>query len=114
MLPVTQGRVGEWRMDLDQHDRRRGREIVRHKLFEQVAGEFREFLLELELDAGGKKGGPLQQRADHRVHAFCDQPAEPLGDARIFLGELTGLLEQKRQFAIVKIEKLTIHLSQAG
>ena len=83
-------------------------------MLEQVAGEFREFVLELELNAGGEEGGAFEQARDHRIGAFADQPAEPLGDAGILLGELPGLLVEQRQFAIVEDRGIPGSSAKAG
>ena len=109
LLAVAQGRIGIGGQRLDQHRRRRRRQIVRNQLFEQIGREFREFVLELELDAGGEKRRAFEQAGDHRIGAFADQSAEAFGDAGILFGEIAGLLVQQRQFAIVEIEEFAIH-----
>ena len=111
---VAQRRIGKGRQDLRQHRRRRRREIVRDELLEQIAGEFRKLVLELELHARGEEGRAFEQAGDHRIHALGDQAAEPLGDARIFLGEFPGLLVQQQEFSIVEIEKFPVHVARAG
>ncbi len=58
---------------------------MRHQLLEQIVGEFRKFVLELELDARGQKGGSLEQTADHRIDAVFQNAAEPFRNARIFV-----------------------------
>ena len=68
-------------------------------------------MLQLELHARRQEGGALQQPRDHRVHAVADQPAEPLGDARILLGEFARLLVQQLEFPIVEIEEFPVHRS---
>ena len=78
--------------DLDEHHRGRRREIMRDKLLEQIVGEFRKFVFELELDPRRQKRRALQQAADHRIDAIFEDAAEPLGNARIFVGEFARLL----------------------
>ena len=55
-----------------------------------------ELVLELELHARGEEGGAFQQAGDHRVHALADEAAEPLGDARILLGEFRACSVKSR------------------
>ena len=107
--PVAQRRIGEWRDDLSQHRRGRRRQIVRHQLLEQIAGEFRELVLQLELHAGGEKRRALEQARNHRVHPVGDQAAKPLSDAGILVGELARLLIQQLELPIVEIEKFPVH-----
>ena len=95
LLAVAQGRIGIGRQHLDEHRRGRRRQIVRHQLLEQVRREFGEFVLQLELDPGGEECGAFEQARNHRIGAFADQPAEPLGDAGILIRELPGLLVQQ-------------------
>ena len=65
---------------------------MRDKLLKQIVGEFRKFVLELELDARRQKGGSFQEAADQRIDAIFEEAAEPLGNARIFVGEFARLL----------------------
>ena len=78
-------------------------------MLEQVAGELGKLVLELELNPRGEECGAFQQARHHRVHAIGDQPAEPLRDARIFVGELARLLVKQLEFPIVEIEKFPVH-----
>ena len=64
---------------------------MRRQLVDQVGGEVGEFVLELELDSGGQKRGPLEQSADHRIEIVIEQSAQALRHARIFLRELGRL-----------------------
>ena len=70
LLAVAQRRVGIGRSCCDQHGRRGRGKIIRNQLFEQVCGEFRKFVLELELDARGEKRRAFQQPGDHRIGAI--------------------------------------------
>jgi hypothetical protein len=86
---------------------------MRDELLEQVAGEFREFVLELELHAGGQERGALQEPGNHRIHPVADDAAEPFGDAGILRGELGALLLEKGEFAVVQFEELRVHRPRA-
>ncbi len=82
---------------------------MRDQLLQQIFGEFREFVLELELDPCGKEGRTFQQPADQRIDAIVQDAAEALRNARIFLSELARLLVEQLKFGVVEIEKLPIH-----
>ena len=60
----AQCRVAKDRLCLDEHHRRRRREIMGNELFQQVLGKLGEFVLELELHSCCKKGGSLQEASD--------------------------------------------------
>ena len=82
---------------------------MRDQLLEQIVGEFRKFVLELELYPRGKKGRALEQAADHRIDAIVQNAAEPLRYSRIFVGEFARLLVEQLEFPIVEIEKFAVH-----
>ena len=82
---------------------------MRDELLEQIVGEFRKFVLELELNPRGEEGRAFQQTADHRIDAVFQDAAEPLRDARIFVGEFARLLVEQLKFPIVEIEKFPVH-----
>ncbi len=67
-------------------------------------------MLELELHARGEEGGAFQQPRHHRIHAFGDEPAEALGDARVLVGKFPGLLVQELELPIVEIEEFPVHV----
>lgn len=69
--------------------------VIRNQLLEQVCSEFREFVLELELNASGEKCGTFQQSRDHGIRAIPDQPTEAFCDAGILFGEIPGLLVEQ-------------------
>jgi hypothetical protein len=83
--------------------------IMRDQLLEQVAGEFRELVLELELNPRGKKRRAFEQPADQRIDAVLEDPAEPLRDSGIFVCEFARLLVEQLKFPIVEIEKFPVH-----
>ena len=86
------------RFRLDEHHRGRRREIMGNELFQQVSGEFREFVLEFELHSCGKKSGSLQQAADQRVDAVIQKAAQALRNPRVFFGELARMLVEQLKF----------------
>ena len=106
---LAQRLVAIGRHDLCEHGRRRRGEIVRDELLQEVGGELRELVLELELHPGGQEGGAFQEPGDHRVHPLCDEPAKALGDAGILLRELARLLPEQCQLAIVQVEEFPVH-----
>ncbi len=73
--PLPQGGIAEDGLHLRQQRRGCGREVVRDELFEQVAGEFGEFVLQLQLDAGGQERRALQHSQDHGIRPLFEQPA---------------------------------------
>ena len=85
---------------------------MRRELVDQVGREIGELVLDLELHARGQKRRALEQPADHRIDAVVEQAAEPLGDARIFLGEFRRLLAQDRELLIVEFEEFAVHRSE--
>ena len=82
---VAQRRIAEFGLCANENEGRCRREIVRRKLVDEIGGEVGELMLELELDASGKERGAFEKSGDHRVGGVADEPAEPLGDARIVL-----------------------------
>ena len=66
-------------------------------------------MLELQLDTGGEKCGAFEQPGDHGIRAVPDQSAKAFGDAGIFFGEISRLLVQQGQFAIVEVQEFAIH-----
>ena len=85
---------------------------MRRKLIDQVGGEVGELVLELQLHPRRQKGRAFEQPADHRIDPVFHQPAEPLGHARVGLGEFAGLLAQDREFLVVEPEKFPVHGSE--
>ncbi len=79
------------------------------ELLQQIVGEFRKFVLELELDTRRKKGGAFEKAADQRVDAIFENSAEPLRNARILVREFARLLVEELKFPIIKIEKFPVH-----
>ena len=82
---------------------------MRDELLEQIVGEFRKLVLELELDARREKGRAFEQPADQRIDAILQNAAEPLRYSRIFLGKFARLLVEQLKFPIVEIEKFGVH-----
>jgi hypothetical protein len=64
---------------------------MRDELLEQIVGEFRKLVLQLELDARGKEGRAFEEAADQRVDAVFQKAAEPFSNARVFLGEFVSV-----------------------
>ena len=100
--------LGIRRIDSDEHCRRHGGQIVRHKLFEKIAGEFRELMLELQLHARSKKRGAFEQARDHRIHSVPCQAAEAFGDSGILFGEFLALLVEK-PVPVEVLDRPTVH-----
>ena len=75
----------------------------------QVIGEFRELVLQLQLDPGRQIGRAFEQAEDHVVGALFDEAAEPSRYAWEFFGELLGLLLQKAKFLIEQVEEFAVH-----
>ena len=65
--------------------------------------------LSLSWTRAARNAAPFEQSADHRVDAILQDAAEPLRDARIFVGELARLLVEQLKFPIVQIEKFPVH-----
>ena len=82
---------------------------MRDQLLEQIVGELRKLVLELELHARREERGTFQQPAHHRIGPVLQDAAEPLRNAGIFFGELARLFVKQLQFPIVKIEKFAVH-----
>ena len=89
-----------------------GRKIIRNQLLQQIRSEFREFVLELELDPGCEKGGAFQQSGDHRI-ARSGQPAEPFCNAGYF-GEIPGLLVEQLTIHDYKVPEIPDSLAKVG
>src|SRR6202034_4374439 len=104
-MAFMQRLVAKCRNDLDDHRRRRGSKEVRHQLLEQVAGELRKFVFELELHARCEDCRALKQPADHRIDAILKNAAKPLGYSGILFGKLSRLLVQQLEFPIIQVEK---------
>ena len=109
---VAQRRVAEFGLCANENEGRRRREIVRRELVDEVRGEIGELMLELELDPGGQERGALEKSGDHRVGGVADEPAEPLGDARIVLSEFGRLLAQDRELLVVEPQEFAVHRSE--
>ena len=110
--PVAQRGIAEFGLRLDEDEGRRRREIVRRQLIDQVGGEVRELVLELELDSGRQERCALEKPGDHRVGGVADESAEPLGDARIFFREFGRLIAQDRELLIVELQEFAVHRSE--
>ncbi len=82
---------------------------MRNELFQQIVGEFRKFVLQLELDPRCKERGAFEKAADQRVDAIFQNTAEPLCNARILICEFTRLLVEQLKFPIIEVEKFPIH-----
>jgi hypothetical protein len=67
-------------------------------------------VLELKLHPRREERGPFQETRHRRIHAIDEQAAQALCDARIFLGEFTRLLIQKRELHVVQVEEFAMHL----
>src|SRR6267378_5126252 len=106
---LAERRIAKHGVRFDEHHRRRRREIVRNELFQQILGEFGEFVFELELHPCGKKSGSFQQPPDQRIDAVLQDAAQALRNSRIFLGELARMLVQQLKFGVVEIEKFRVH-----
>ncbi len=65
---------------------------MRNELFQQIFGEFRKLVFELELDPCGQESSSLQQSSDQWVYTVIQDTAEAFRNARIFFSELTRLL----------------------
>src|SRR6266853_1635413 len=106
---LAERRIAKHGVRFDEHHRRRRREIVRNELFQQILGEFGEFVFELELHPCGKKSGSFQQPPDQRIDAVLQDAAQALRNSRIFLGELPRMLVEQLKFGVVEIEKFPVH-----
>src|SRR6266700_4984014 len=106
---LAERRIAKHGVRLDEHHRRRRREIVRNQLFQQILGEFGEFVFELELHPCGKKSGSFQQPTDQRIDVVLQNAAQALRNSRIFLGELARMLVEQPKFGVVEIEKFLVH-----
>src|SRR6266436_9340115 len=106
---LAERRVAKYRGRLDHHHRRRWREVMRNELFQQILGEFGEFVFQLELDPCGKKSGSFQQPTDQRIDAVLQNATHALLNSRIFLGELARMLVEQPKFGVVEIEKFQVH-----
>src|SRR5947209_9063501 len=82
---------------------------MRDELFQQVFGELREFVLELELDSCCEERGSLEQPADQRIDTVIQNAAEALRNTWIFFSELARMLVEQLKFGVVQIEKFPIH-----
>ncbi len=82
---------------------------MRDELFQQVVGEFRKFVLQLELDPRGKERSAFEKAADQRVDAVFQNAAEPFRNARILVCEFARLLIEQLKFPIVEVEKFPVH-----
>ena len=109
---VAERRVAEFGLCPNENEGRGRREIVRRELVDEVRGEIGELVLELELDAGGQERGALEKSGDHRIGGVADEPAEPLGDARIVLSEFGRLLAQDRELLVVEPQEFAVHRSE--
>src|SRR5262249_55095849 len=78
----------------------------------QGVGQFRELVVDLQVDAGGEQGERLQQPLDVRVGAAAValQP-EPAGLPRVLLGELRSQLADEPQFPVVVLPQHPAHAS---
>lgn len=83
--------------------------MMRDQLFEQILGEFGEFMLELELNARREKGGSLQKPSNQGVHSIAKQAAKALGDSRILFRKFPRLLVKQLQLCVIEIEEFPIH-----
>ena len=101
-----------FRLRLNEKERGRRRKIMRRELVEQIGGEIRELVFDLELDSRGEKRRPFEQAADHRVDAVVEQSAQSLRDAGIFLSEFSRLFAQNGEFLIVEFEEFPVHRLQ--
>src|SRR5258708_29727440 len=106
---LAERRIAEHGVRLDEHHRRRRREIVRNELFQQILGELGEFVFELELHPRGKEGGSFQQPPDQRIDTVLQNAAQAFRNSRIFLGELARMLVEQLKFGVVEIEKFPVH-----
>src|SRR6266704_1792842 len=106
---LAERRIAKHGGRLDEHHRRRRREIVRNQLFQQILGEFGEFVFELELHPCGKKSGSFQQPTDQRIDAVLQNATQALRNSRIFFGELARMLVEQLKFGVVEIEKFPVH-----
>ena len=79
-------------------------------MLEQIVGEFRKFVFELELDARRKKGRTFEQTANQWVDAILQDTAEPFRYSRVSIRKFASLLIEQLKFPIVKIEKFVIHV----
>ena len=91
-MPASQRLVAECRDNLDKHHRWRRRQIMRDQVLQEVISEFREFVLEFELDSGGKECRAFQEPTDQRIDAVLQEATEALRDAGIFICEFARLL----------------------
>src|SRR5205814_5272225 len=105
----AESRIAKHRGRLDDHHRRRWREIMRDELFQQILGKLGKFVFELELHPCRKESGSFQQPADQRIYPIIQNAAQALRDSRIFLRELARMLVEQLKLGIVEIEKLPIH-----
>src|SRR6266849_1164443 len=108
-MAVAKRRIAKHRVGLDDHHRRRWREIMRDELFQQILGELGEFVFELELYPCRKESGSFQQPTDQRIYAVLQDAAQALRNSGIFLGELARMLVEQLKFGVVEIEKFPIH-----
>src|SRR3977135_565277 len=100
---IAERRIAKHGVRFDEHHRRRRREIVRNELFQQILGEFGEFVFELELHPSRKESGSLQQPTDQRIDAVLQNATQALRNSRIFLGELADINLELLEFLVVVI-----------
>ncbi len=77
--------------------------------FEQRLGEARKLGVDLQLDARGEKGGPLDQPLDVRVRHLESAHAEPRGNLRKLLRKLRAHLAEMSELALVVVQQTGIH-----
>ena len=65
---------------------------MRDELLKQIIREFRELVLEFELDPRGQKCRAFQETANQRIDAVLQEAAEALRDAGILVCEFARLL----------------------
>ena len=109
-----QRRVAIRGRDPRHHGRGRRRKVVGHQLVQQVIGEFRELVFQLQLDPRRQIGRAFEQAEDHVVGTLFDQAAEPSRNAGELFGEFLGLLLQQAEFLIEQVEKFTVHRGVTG
>ena len=88
-------------VELRDHARGDGRQVVRVEQPEQRVGEFGEFVVETVVDAPGEEGHAFQQARDVRVVHRVGGQAQAAGDLRLGLGEFRGQPFDGVEFAIV-------------
>src|SRR5690606_19309868 len=113
-VALDQVAVGEIRgapvgLERDHDHRRRRRQIVGVDHLEEMAGEGRELVVELALDARGEKGEALHQALDVGIAAAVALDREPAADLLVLLGEFPGDVAQMAQLVVEVAQRGRVH-----